>query len=189
MEGANLSGVSSLAIRSKSALFILLSYLRKLVTFVPNTGAIASFRSSSYVDGSDRQAGSKGSLLHIISGPGITNTKRTIITRSQESFFICLSSIQTVREFPGGIRGIKTLSSNPARREPSTGGGGPVKTYQDYNQITSKIINKVLVKQQVSITQTELDRLKNLPGVKFDLPLSDQTYPSSSAPFPFRIYV
>ena len=177
-EGANFAGVSSLAIRSKSALFILLSYLRKLVTLVPNIGAIASFRSSSYVDGSYRKAESKGSRLHIISGPGITNTKRTIITRSQESFLICLSSIQIVREFPGGIRGIKTLSSNPTRMEPSSEAGSPIKTYQDYNQITSKIINKVLVKQQVSISQTELDRLKNLPGVKFDLLLSDQTYPS-----------
>ena len=60
---------------------------------------------------------------------------------------------------------------------PSTSGGDPVKIFQDYSQITSEIINKVLVKQQVSISQTELDRLKNLPGVKFDLPLSDQTYP------------
>jgi len=33
-----------------------------------------------------------------------------------------------------------------------------------------------LVNQQVSITQKDLDRLKSIPGVKFDLPINDQTY-------------
>jgi hypothetical protein len=37
--------------------------------------------------------------------------------------------------------------------------------------ITSEIINKELVNQQVFITQEELDKLKAIPGVKFDLPL------------------
>jgi hypothetical protein len=37
--------------------------------------------------------------------------------------------------------------------------------------ITSEIINKELVNQQVFITQEELDKLKAILGVKFDLPL------------------
>jgi len=50
--------------------------------------------------------------------------------------------------------------------------------YDDFNKITSEVINKVLITQGVSITQTELDKLKTIPGVKFDLPFNDQTYPS-----------
>jgi hypothetical protein len=36
----------------------------------------------------------------------------------------------------------------------------------------------LLANQQVSITQPELEQLIKIPGVKFDLPLNDQTYPS-----------
>lgn len=36
----------------------------------------------------------------------------------------------------------------------------------------------MLVNQQVSITQKDLDRLKAIPGVIFDLPINDQTSPS-----------
>ena len=32
--------------------------------------------------------------------------------------------------------------------------------------------------QKVSITKPELERFKKIPGVKFDLPLNDETYPS-----------
>lgn len=35
-----------------------------------------------------------------------------------------------------------------------------------------------MANQNVSITATELEKIKNIPGVRFDLPLNDQTYPS-----------
>lgn len=38
-----------------------------------------------------------------------------------------------------------------------------------------------MANQKVSITETELERLKKIPGVKFNLPLNDQTYPSYEA--------
>jgi hypothetical protein len=46
------------------------------------------------------------------------------------------------------------------------------------NTITSDDINLLLVNQQVSITQEELDKLLGIKGVTFELPLSDQTYPA-----------
>jgi len=49
-------------------------------------------------------------------------------------------------------------------------------THSNYDYITSEVLNDLLANQQVSITQAELDKLKALPGVKFDLPLNDQTY-------------
>ena len=36
----------------------------------------------------------------------------------------------------------------------------------------------MLLNQGVSITQSELEKLKNISGVMFDLPINDQTYPS-----------
>jgi len=36
----------------------------------------------------------------------------------------------------------------------------------------------MLLNQGVSITYSEVEKLKNIPGVKFDLPINDQTYPS-----------
>nr|YP_009364305.1 GIY-YIG endonuclease [Ophiocordyceps sinensis]ARF03428.1 GIY-YIG endonuclease [Ophiocordyceps sinensis]QDH07194.1 GIY-YIG endonuclease [Ophiocordyceps sinensis] len=47
-----------------------------------------------------------------------------------------------------------------------------IKLYDQYSYITSEILNKLLANQQVSISQVELDRLKTIPGVKFDLPLT-----------------
>ena len=44
--------------------------------------------------------------------------------------------------------------------------------------ITSEVINSLLLNQNVSITQQQLDELISLPSVKFDLPLTDQTYPA-----------
>lgn len=35
-----------------------------------------------------------------------------------------------------------------------------------------------MANQKVSITQMELDQLKTVPGIKFDLPLNDQTFPA-----------
>ena len=51
-----------------------------------------------------------------------------------------------------------------------------MKLYDNYQDITSEIINNLLVNQDVSITEEELEKLKAIPGVKFDLPLSDETY-------------
>ena len=42
--------------------------------------------------------------------------------------------------------------------------------------ITSEVINSLLLNQNVSITQQQLDELISLSSVKFDLPLTDQTY-------------
>lgn len=46
------------------------------------------------------------------------------------------------------------------------------------NPSNSEVINSVLVNQKVAITQKELDKLINLPSVKFDLPITNETYPS-----------
>ena len=49
--------------------------------------------------------------------------------------------------------------------------------FDNYEDITSEEINKLLANQQVSITPGELNKLKSIPGVKFDLPLNDETLP------------
>ena len=46
------------------------------------------------------------------------------------------------------------------------------------NLTTSEIVNSVLLNQNISITQKELDNLLALPKVNFDLPITDQTYPA-----------
>ena len=51
-------------------------------------------------------------------------------------------------------------------------------TFKDFKDITADVINKLLKNQKVSITEAELARLKAIPGVRFDLPLNDQTYPA-----------
>jgi hypothetical protein len=43
-------------------------------------------------------------------------------------------------------------------------------------EITSDVVNKILANQQVSISQEDLDKLKGISGVKFDLPLNDETF-------------
>jgi hypothetical protein len=53
-----------------------------------------------------------------------------------------------------------------------------VTLYNNFTEITVEVLNKLLANQQVSITQPELEQLIKIPGVKFDLPLNDQTYPS-----------
>lgn len=50
--------------------------------------------------------------------------------------------------------------------------------FNNYDDITSEVLNNLLKNQQVSITEEELARLKTISGVRFDLPLNDQTYPS-----------
>lgn len=52
------------------------------------------------------------------------------------------------------------------------------KHIKEGNLTTSEIINNVLLNQKVSISQEELDKLLNLPKVKFDLPISKETYPA-----------
>lgn len=53
-----------------------------------------------------------------------------------------------------------------------------VTLYNNFNEINSEIINGILINQQVSITQKELDILNNIPGVTFNLLLNEQAYPS-----------
>lgn len=50
--------------------------------------------------------------------------------------------------------------------------------YDNYAGITSEVLNNLLIKQQVSITQVELERLKKIRGIKYSLPLDDQNYSS-----------
>lgn len=52
-----------------------------------------------------------------------------------------------------------------------------INLYDDYKNITSDILNKLVVNQGVSITQDILDKLITIPSVKFDLPITDQTIP------------
>lgn len=51
-----------------------------------------------------------------------------------------------------------------------------VKVYEEFQDINCDRLNKLLANQGVSITQDMLNKLINIPGVKFDLPLNDQTY-------------
>ena len=46
------------------------------------------------------------------------------------------------------------------------------------NSTTSVVINSVLLNQKVYINLKELDELLNLPSVKFDLPITNETYPA-----------
>lgn len=50
-----------------------------------------------------------------------------------------------------------------------------VNLHESYDDITSETLNILLANQGVSITQAKLDKLKNIPGVKFNLPFNDQT--------------
>lgn len=50
-----------------------------------------------------------------------------------------------------------------------------MKIYDDFKNISSDTLNKLLVNQGVSITQDILNKLISIPGVKFDLPLNTQT--------------
>lgn len=50
--------------------------------------------------------------------------------------------------------------------------------YKNFKEITSSLINRLLVNQNVSISQNELNILINLPKVKFTLPFNDSTYHS-----------
>lgn len=53
-----------------------------------------------------------------------------------------------------------------------------VTLYNNFTEITTEVLNKLLENQGVSITQSEFELLIKIPGVKFDLPLNYQTYPS-----------
>jgi hypothetical protein len=51
-------------------------------------------------------------------------------------------------------------------------------TFDNYKDITSEVLNNLLSNQEVTITEEKLTKLKNIPGVRFDLPFTDQTYSS-----------
>jgi hypothetical protein len=46
------------------------------------------------------------------------------------------------------------------------------------NPTTSEVINSLLFNPNISIRQEELNKLLEIPSVKFKLPFSDQTYPA-----------
>lgn len=48
-------------------------------------------------------------------------------------------------------------------------------TFKDSKDITADVLNKLLKNQGVCITEAELTRIKSIPGVRFNLPLNDQT--------------
>lgn len=48
-------------------------------------------------------------------------------------------------------------------------------TFKNSKDITADVINKLLKNQGVCITEAELARIKSIPGVRFNLPLNDQT--------------
>lgn len=48
--------------------------------------------------------------------------------------------------------------------------------FDNYQDITSKVINDKLISQKITITQADLDLIKKIPGVKFNLPLTNETY-------------
>jgi hypothetical protein len=52
--------------------------------------------------------------------------------------------------------------------------------FDNYQDITSKVINDKLVNQKITITQADLDAIKKITGVKFNLPLTSETYAAFS---------
>lgn len=81
-----------------------------------------------------------------------------------------------------GSFSLPLLRNIQARRVHNSKTYRPFSLVQEYiakgNPINSEIINSVLLNQKVTISQKELDELLNLPSVKFDLPITDETYPS-----------
>jgi len=69
-----------------------------------------------------------------------------------------------------------SLSFSACNCQRPYGTSPPFQLFQSYVEITSDIVNKILANQQVSISQEDLDKLKGIPGVKFDLPLNDETF-------------
>ena len=87
----------------------------------------------------------------------------------------CMDKFKFLYRFESGL----TLSGSPKGKEkdyrPNT---IALEHINSGNPITSEVINSVLLNQNVSITQKELDDLLSLPKVNFDLPITDQTYPA-----------
>lgn len=87
------------------------------------------------------------------------------------SLFIKNSSFRShsidSKRFYGALSGIRFYSSSSNKT-----------IYKDSESITSDVLNSLLENQQVSITEEELNNLKKICGVRFDLPLDDITYPS-----------
>jgi len=87
-------------------------------------------------------------------------------------------------------RYFSTVSFLRRRSDTDTARVSPIKhkLYDSYMDITSEVINNLLVNQGVSITSEDLEKLKNIPSVKFDLPISDKIYPSFGTPSPFFLF-
>lgn len=69
-----------------------------------------------------------------------------------------------------------SLSFSDCNCERPYGTSPSFQLFESYEEITSDVVNKILVNQQVSISQEDLDKLKGIPGVKFYLPLNDETF-------------
>jgi len=54
----------------------------------------------------------------------------------------------------------------------------PLEHIKNGNPTTCDVINELLLNQQVSITPEDLDNILRIPGVKFDLPLTNETLPA-----------
>ena len=95
-----------------------------------------------------------------------TNIELNIITAGFSNFpVLCASLLHLPSSFPVYV----------CNRQRFYGTYSPFPLFDSYEDITSEVINKILVNPQVSITPEELDKLKGIPGVKFDLPLNDET--------------
>ena len=92
------------------------------------------------------------------------NTKFIFTARSSNLPLFCAPPFH----FPSSFR------VSICNRQRHYGTCSPFQLFENY-EITSEVINETLANQQVSITQEELDKLKSILGVKFDLPLNDET--------------
>ena len=83
-------------------------------------------------------------------------------------------------EYPYRLKGLIRYKSTVAPLSNNSNTYRSIKLINEHikkgNTTTSEIINNVLINQKVSITQKELDKLLNLSKVKFDLPITKQTY-------------
>lgn len=83
--------------------------------------------------------------------------------------WLCTDKLNFLSRFESGL----TLSKKDYR--PNT---IALEHINSGNPTTSEVINSMLLNQNVSISQKELDDLLSLPKVNFDLPITDQTYPA-----------
>jgi len=85
-------------------------------------------------------------------------------------------------EYPYRLKGLVRYKSTVAPLSNSSNTYRPTDLVNEHikkgNLTTSEIINNVLLNQKVSISQKKLDKLLNLSKVKFDLPITKETYPA-----------